>query len=74
MENHDKFVMAQFLANLPDRDPLGDITNMRRNLERALACARNGDVLLTEGEIKHWIEGIDRFLGEQQPTRDSEKA
>lgn len=47
---------------LPPRDPLADIHNIRRNLERALSCAEEGRVMLFEAEIKHWIAGIDSFL------------
>lgn len=62
MENTDDLEMALFLSQLPDKDPMGGIENMRRNLERALSCAKDGEVILFEAEIKHWISEIDDFL------------
>ena len=64
MENQDTLEIAKFLASLPAQDPLGEIKNMRTNLERALSCAKDGSVTLFEAEIKHWIAGIDKFLEE----------
>jgi len=69
----DGLEIAKFLVSLPEPDPLADITNMRRNLERALLIARDGSVYLTEAEVKYWIEGIDKFL-QANPTRDRDNS
>lgn len=56
--------MAKFLMSLPDNNPLADLENMQRNLSRALNCCENGEVRLTEAEIRYWILGINELINQ----------
>ena len=56
--------LLEFLMTLPEPDPLMAVKNMHTNLNRALSCARHGEVTLTENEVIHWINGLDEFLKE----------
>lgn len=58
----DDIRVLNLLASLPNRDPLAFMKNMRTTLTRALSCAKDMEVTLYDGEIRHWINGTDDFI------------